>query len=143
MQIIYKVDTQFAEKFQLEELPIEVIGPCIISLRPQQPTIGSLALTLSRECSRFGELHEQESAYLSSAFKNVGLLLQKTFNPQKINNLALMRWLTIRFTTILYLVVRSPFYWLKRSILTRIGQSHPHLNLFTFPRRNSTRFIGY
>jgi diadenosine tetraphosphate (Ap4A) HIT family hydrolase len=84
------MDTQFAKRFQLEDLTIEIIGPWIISLRPQQPTIGSLVLTLNRECERFGEISEHEATYLSRAFRQVELLLKKTFNPPKINYLALM-----------------------------------------------------
>lgn len=80
----------FRKKFQIEPLEIKKIGSWIISLRPQQVTLGSLVLSLARKCPHLGEMTEQEGQELSQAFKFVEALLQKTFHPGKINYLALM-----------------------------------------------------
>ena len=87
---MYKLPEDFVNKFQLNRLAIEFVGSWIISLRPQQPTIGSLVLTLNRECEQFGDITESEAIYLAKAFKRVELLLGNTFKPRKINYLALM-----------------------------------------------------
>ncbi|MDX9847996.1 MAG: hypothetical protein RBT74_13520 [Tenuifilaceae bacterium] len=87
---MFKLNEEFVNKFQLNRLVVEFVGSWIISLRPQQPTIGSLVLTLNRECNRFGGITELEAIDLAKAFKRVELLLGNSFKPQKINYLALM-----------------------------------------------------
>ena len=81
---------EFNKKFRVQELLIAQAGAWNISLRPQQPTIGSLILSLSRKCAAFSELTEQEAIDLGKAFKLIEGMLKNTFNPQKINYLALM-----------------------------------------------------
>lgn len=81
---------EFNKKFRVQELLIAQVGAWNISLRPQQPTIGSLILSLSRKCAAFSELTEQEAIDLGKAFKLIEGMLKNTFNPQKINYLALM-----------------------------------------------------
>ncbi|MGO3184224.1 MAG: HIT family protein [Aequorivita sp.] len=81
---------EFREKFQIEKFQIQKLGSWIISLRPQQVTLCSLVLSLDRKCPHLGQITEKEGAELSCAFKFVEKLLQKTFNPEKINYLALM-----------------------------------------------------
>lgn|SRR5690625_692883 len=81
---------EFNKKFRVQELLIAQVGAWNISLRPQQPTIGSLILSLGRKCAAFSELTEQEAIDLGKAFKQIESMLKNTFNPQKINYLALM-----------------------------------------------------
>ena len=85
-----KIDNTFVEKFNLKELTIKNTGSWIISLRPQQPTLGSLILTLNRKCESLSQITEIEGRELSIAFKDIGKILKSTFNPDKINYLALM-----------------------------------------------------
>lgn len=81
---------EFAEKFEIEKLQITKVGSWIISLRPEQVTLGSLILSLERTCFSLGELTQQEGTDLSKAFEVIDQLLKKTFKPDKINYLALM-----------------------------------------------------
>lgn len=81
---------KFNQKFRVEELLIARVGAWNVSLRPQQPTIGSLILSLSRKCPSFSELTEQEAIELGQSFKEIEKLLGRAFSPQKINYLALM-----------------------------------------------------
>lgn len=84
------VDKSFADKFRLEELTIRNTESWIISLRPQQPTLGSLVLSLKRKCETFSQINEEESRDLHIAFKEIDKILASTFKPEKINYLALM-----------------------------------------------------
>jgi len=85
-----KLNTSFSEKFMLNELLITVVGSWIISLRPQQPTIVSLVLTLNRKCERLSQITKKEASELAVAFDEIEKMLNSTFNPDKINYLALM-----------------------------------------------------
>lgn len=85
-----KLNESFIEKFKLEQLLIFRVGSWIISLRPQQPTIGSMVLTLDRSCEHLGELSEDEAKDLGTAYHEIEKLLDKTFKPDRINYLALM-----------------------------------------------------
>lgn len=80
----------FNKKFRVKEFLIQKVGAWNISLRPQQSTIGSLILSLSRPCISFADLAEQEAVELGQAFKVIEILYATTFKPQKINYLALM-----------------------------------------------------
>lgn len=84
------IDQQFIEKFKLDQLTIKKVGSWIISLRPQQPTVGSLILTLNRYCEKLSEINFNEAQELESAFKEIERLLDVAFKPDKINYLALM-----------------------------------------------------
>lgn len=86
----FNLDETFTKKFRLKELTIKNTGSWIISLRPQQPTLGSLILTLNRKCESLSQITEIEARELSIAFKDIGKILKSTFNPDKINYLALM-----------------------------------------------------
>lgn len=81
---------EFREKFQIEKLKIVQLGSWVISLRPNQVTIGSMILSLNRKCQTFGELSVEEGKELAIAFHKIEELLKKAFNPDKINYLALM-----------------------------------------------------
>lgn len=84
------IDIQFVEKFRLNELTIKNTGSWIISLRPQQPTLGSLILTLNRKCESLSQITIDEGRDLSIAFLAIEKMLNATFKPDKINYLALM-----------------------------------------------------
>lgn len=80
----------FKEKFRIDELLIKRIGNWDISLRPAQVTIGSLVLSLNRECSTLGQMTAEETKELATVFQFVETLYSKTFQPPKVNYLALM-----------------------------------------------------
>ena len=80
----------FSQKFRISEYRITQVGSWIISLRPTQVTLGSLVLSLQRDCSNIADLTETESQDLGQSFKVIQRLFEKTFNPQKINYLLLM-----------------------------------------------------
>lgn len=80
----------FNNKFRIIDLSIAELDYWIISLRPEQPTLGSLILSLKRQCKTFGELRKEEAEELSKAYHLVESLLSKAFEHDKINYLALM-----------------------------------------------------
>lgn len=80
----------FNEKFQVSKLYITSFGNWVISLRPEQLTLGSLILSLSRPCLSLANLTENEVRDLGLSFKFVENLLKEAFSPEKINYLALM-----------------------------------------------------
>jgi|SRR5690625_384756 len=80
----------FKEKFRIDELSIQEFKYWIVSLRPKQPTLGSLILSLKRECSSLGELTTTESLEMGEVFKYIENILNKSFKPDKINYLVLM-----------------------------------------------------
>lgn len=85
-----KIDNSFVDKFKLNELTIKNVGSWIISLRPHQPTIGSLILTLNRQCESLAQITGEEGRQLSVAFFEIEKLFKLTFKPDKVNYLALM-----------------------------------------------------
>lgn len=84
------IDHNFVLKFNLEEFEILKLDKWLISLRPQQPTIGSMVLTLNRKCETFGDIDFNEGCDLSKAFQIIQKGLANSFKPEKINYLALM-----------------------------------------------------
>lgn len=84
------LDISFINKFKLNELAIKNVGNWIISLRPQQPTMGSILLTLNRKCELLSSITEDEGRELSKAFSEIDRIYKLTFKPDKINYLALM-----------------------------------------------------
>ena len=72
-------------KFRLTDLTISTTDSWIISLRPHQITIGSLILTLNRQCSTMAALRLSETKDLLNAFKRIELMLKSAFNPDKLN----------------------------------------------------------
>lgn len=84
------LSSEFISKFRLLDFEIKKVGSWIISLRPQQPTLGACVITLNRECEKLSSLTEKEGLELSLTFKEVERILAATFKPDKINYLALM-----------------------------------------------------
>ena len=85
-----KLDNVFVVKFKLDEFLIKKTNFWTISLHPQQPTIGSLVLSLNRKCEKMSLITVEESKDLSLVFQEVEKMLELTFLPDKINYLALM-----------------------------------------------------
>lgn len=81
---------EFEKKFRIEELKIKEFEHWVVSLRPKQVTLGSLILSLKRECLTFAELREEETTELSVVFNFSENTLKSVFNAEKINYLALM-----------------------------------------------------
>lgn len=84
------LENDFIEKFQLRKLLIKQIGNWNISVRPQQPTIGSLILSLNRRCESLSQLNTEEGEQISLAFVEIEKMLKNAFAPSLINYLALM-----------------------------------------------------
>lgn len=80
----------FEEKFKIKELKLFESKYWVISLRPQQPTLGSLVLSAKRDCFVLSELNKDETEELSAVFKLIEATLKRAFNYDKINYLALM-----------------------------------------------------
>lgn len=84
------LEKNFIDKFQLRKLLIKQVGNWNISIRPQQPTIGSLILSLNRKCESLSQLTTEEGAQISIAFSEIEQMLEMAFSPIAINYLALM-----------------------------------------------------
>jgi diadenosine tetraphosphate (Ap4A) HIT family hydrolase len=84
------LNTQYINKFKIEKYLITYTETWLISLRPLQPTIGSLVLSVNRKCKAFSDLNENEGSDLIRAFKIIEKLYKNTLKPNKINYLALM-----------------------------------------------------
>lgn len=81
---------EFKKKFELEDFLIKDFDNWLISLRPQQPTLGSLVITLNRPSEALSDLSTSETSELSDVYKYLEKLYKNTFAPDKINYLALM-----------------------------------------------------
>lgn len=81
---------EFNEKFKIKENTITVVGAWCISLRPAQVTLGSLVLSLTRKCKTMAEPTKEEASDLALAFEEIERILNKAFQPEKLNYLALM-----------------------------------------------------
>jgi diadenosine tetraphosphate (Ap4A) HIT family hydrolase len=88
--MIGNIDKNFLLKFRVEELLVRDFEHWIVSLRPQQITIGSLVLTLKRPCYSFANLTETEASELAAVYRFIESKLQLLFLPDKINYLTLM-----------------------------------------------------
>ncbi len=84
------MNKSFSEKFRIEELLLFDFRYWAVSVRPQQPTIGSLIISLKRDCVELGKVTSDESSELSLVFFEVEKLLKKVFSFEKINYLCLM-----------------------------------------------------
>jgi len=84
------MNEDFIKKFRIEELQVIDLENWVLSLRPQQPTLGSMVISLKRECKYLGDLKKQETQELAEVFARTETLLKKCFNYNKINYLALM-----------------------------------------------------
>jgi diadenosine tetraphosphate (Ap4A) HIT family hydrolase len=80
----------FVSKFDLDRLTLKEYDHWLLSLRPEQPTIGSMVLSLRRPCESLAALRSEECAELAEIFAEVERALDSTFRPDRINYLALM-----------------------------------------------------
>lgn len=81
---------EFIEKFRIEELKVFESQYWVLSLRPLQITIGSLILSLKRECSNMAMISALEAEELPIIFAKIDEVYEHTFKPDKINYLVLM-----------------------------------------------------
>lgn len=85
-----KLDKDFIEKFKLNDLLIKEMKFWLISLRPEQPTLGSLIISLKRPSAKMSDLLPEETEELAQVFKLIENALENTFKPDKMNYLVLM-----------------------------------------------------
>lgn len=81
---------EFKEKFQIDKMKVLEFKHWVVSVRPQQPTVGSLVLSLKRTSAHFGDLKPEETKGLSEVFSKIENMLLHAFEYEKINYLALM-----------------------------------------------------
>lgn len=84
------MNAEFKEKFKIPELSVVDFKHWVLSVRPQQITLGSMLISLKRDCNSLGELYADESKELNLIFHKTELLLNKNFQFDKINYLCLM-----------------------------------------------------
>lgn len=84
------MNSEFKTKFKIENLSIMEFNHWIVSVRPAQVTIGSLVISLKRECPELNQLTSEETSELALVFKRTEEMLKAAFQYDKINYLALM-----------------------------------------------------
>lgn len=80
----------FQEKFRVEELSIFKNNGWTLSLRPNQPTLGSCILSLNRPAESFADITPDEAAQLAKIVHWADSQLQAALGFDKINYLMLM-----------------------------------------------------
>lgn len=86
----FNLSNEYLSKFEIEKLLLKSQNSWLISLRTEQITLGSLVLTLNRKCEVLSQLSKQEGEELANCFNIIEEMYQKTFQPDKVNYLALM-----------------------------------------------------
>lgn len=84
------MDNDFTHKFRTDELEILSFKYWKVSVRPKQVTIGSLIISLKRNCEHLGGILEDETKELALVFSGVEKLLRNAFSFDEINYLSLM-----------------------------------------------------
>lgn len=84
------MNEEFERKFRIKEFTLIEFEYWIVSLRPIQSTLGSLVISLKRDCRHMGNLNSEETKELAQVFKYTERLLLNLFQYDKINYLALM-----------------------------------------------------
>ncbi len=84
------MNDNFYEKFKIKDLKVFDFNYWLLSVRPQQPTLGSMLISLKRPCNNLGLLLKEEAQELSSVFFKTERLLKAVFKYDKINYLCLM-----------------------------------------------------
>lgn len=82
--------SNFQKKYEVEKHRIFTNEHWIVSVRPEQITIGSLLLSLRRECTSMGYLHADEGESFSTACSFIEKTLKAKLSPEKVNYMALM-----------------------------------------------------
>lgn len=80
----------FRNKFKINELQIKDFKYWVISLHTNQITIGTLLMSLKRECFSLAELTHEEATEMKEVFFFASKLLGNSFKPDKMNYLSLM-----------------------------------------------------
>jgi diadenosine tetraphosphate (Ap4A) HIT family hydrolase len=62
----------------------------VVLLRPAQPTLGSLVLACNEDATSLGAVSAKAYAELAAVISDLETALRATFDPQKLNYLALM-----------------------------------------------------
>lgn len=81
---------EFRERFRLAELALQEYRYWVVSLRPQQPTVGAMVVSLRRPCTNLGDLEPPEATELATVFSELERALAATYRPSRCNYLALM-----------------------------------------------------
>ncbi len=81
---------EFKEKFQVDSLKLVESSHWIVSLRPAQPTIGSVVLSLKRSCESLGSINAAEGSDFPIICHQLESLLTGALGAEKFNYLALM-----------------------------------------------------
>jgi diadenosine tetraphosphate (Ap4A) HIT family hydrolase len=81
---------EFDEKFRVADLLIATSEHWRWSVRPVHSTLGAGVLSLTRFCSRFGDITSEESADLGNMTTLIEDALQAAFQPAKMNYIMLM-----------------------------------------------------
>src|SRR5699024_9083276 len=81
---------EFTSKFQIETFRVLEFEHWVVSVRPQQVTVGSLILSLKRPCAHMGDMSGAETEELALVFARLESLLAEVFGYTKINYLCLM-----------------------------------------------------
>lgn len=84
------MSNKFKEKFKIDTLELLDFKYWVVSVRPKQITVGSLILSLKRDCHNVGDLYKKETEELAIVFSEIENLLGIAFSFDKINYLALM-----------------------------------------------------
>lgn len=84
------MNNEFSKKFRIGELTLFEFTHWLVSVRPSQPTIGSLVISLKRPCGELQLLEEVETRELKLVFQKIEQLLNAAFGFDKINYLCLM-----------------------------------------------------
>lgn len=84
------MNKEFKKSFRIDELKVIEFNYWILSIRPQQVTVGSLVISLKRECASASKISHPEASELSDVFRKTEDLLSAAFQFDKINYLCLM-----------------------------------------------------
>ncbi len=80
----------FDKKFKVNKNLIAISDHWRLSLRPNQPTLGSSIISLSRYCENFSDISVEEASDLKEIISYSEDRLKQAFNYDKINYLMLM-----------------------------------------------------
>lgn len=80
----------FDKKFNVNNNLITTTSKWRLSLRPNQPTLGSCILSLGRYCEQFSDITKSESSDLKEMISYTETHLKKAFSYNRINYLMLM-----------------------------------------------------
>ncbi len=79
----------FSKKFKITKLKLFEFDHWIVSVSPKQITVGSLIISLKRNCFTLENLHEDEAKELSKVFNLIERILKSSLDADEINYLIL------------------------------------------------------